>query len=228
MKKNISKSSKNNNLTNKNDKYFWIINIILIILILMLLQYLKFGEINNGKIPTGNIDIFDINVNCGCDENDIPKFEESTDKDKLGAIYISDKKGDYIYQQRLNIFNNQAFEYTNKIAPGVGNTYEFIVHNNMEKDINYNLKMYEKTQYDINMKYRLKRNNKYIIGNDKEWVDAEKLQTTYYDIKGKGLDKYSLEWKWFDNDEQDTFIGKNMTEEYKLNVRFYFKLIENK
>ena len=224
MKKSISKSTKKQTNTNSKDNYLKIISIILIVIIIILLYFIRIEKMNN-KVPTGNVDIFDININCNCDENDIPEFDETTDKDKLGAIYVSDENGNYIYQQKLNIFSNPAFNNTNKIAPGSGNTYEFIVHNNMNENVKYNLKMYEKTQYEINMKYRLKRNDKYIIGNGKEWVTAEELQTEYYKIKGKGLDNYSLEWKWFDNDEQDTFIGKNMTEEYKLNVRFYFELV---
>ena len=213
----------------KNDKYFFVIIISLVIIILILLYFLKFGKINNDKIPTGNIDVFDIDINCGCEENPIiPPFNEPTDKDTFGKVFISDKEGNYIYQQNLNIFNNSAFEYTNKIAPGVGNTYQFIVHNSMKEKVKYYLKLYEETKYDINMKYRLSKNNEYVIGSENKWVSAKDFQTSYYKLNELSSDKYSLDWKWFDNDKQDTFIGKNMNEEYKLNVRFYFELVEEK
>lgn len=215
--------------TQNNDKYFGVIIISLVIIILILLYFLKFGKINNEKIPTGNVDVFDIDINCGCDEKPIiPPFNESTDKEIFGKVFIGDKEGNYIYQQNLNIFNNSAFEYTNKIAPGVGNTYQFVIHNSMNKKVKYYLKLYEETKYDINMKYRLRKNNKYVIGNENKWVSAEEFQTSYYKINALSSDKYSLDWKWFDNDKQDTFVGKNMKEEYKLNVRFYFELVEEK
>ena len=227
----------------KNDKIFWIIIFTLIIMSLILFYFLKFGRINNNKIPTGNVDIFDIdiNVDCECEEDEkpsnkpstkpkpsIPSFNETTDKEVLDKIFVSDESGDYIYQQNLNIFNNPAFEYTNKIAPGVGNTYDFVVHNSMNENVNYYLKIYEETKYNINIKYRLRKNDEYIIGNKEEWVTASELQTEYIKINKLESDKYSLDWKWFDDDKQDTFVGKNMNEKYKLNIRFYFEIIEEK
>lgn len=83
--------------------------------------------------------------------------------------------------------------------------------------------MYEESEYDINLKYRLKRNGKYIIGNDHSWVDVEELKTSYSELSGNSTDVYSLDWKWFDDDANDTVIGENMTSEYKLNIRFYFE-----
>ena len=173
---------------------------------------------NKGEIQTGN----DTKNN----EETKPTYNEISDSNVLDKVFVDDKSGNYVYQQRLNIFNNAAFQYTNKIAPGVSNTYEFKANNTSNKSIKYYVEMYEESEYDINLKYRLKRNGTYIVGNDDNWVDVDELKTTIKTLDGNSSDTYSLDWKWFDDDTNDTIIGENMTSEYKLNIRFYFETID--
>lgn len=239
----------------------WVIIVILIIIIILLCltKCCKKDSNNddNYQIKTGNIDEFNININCPKEEctventddkknnntnndnsknininsnkpekkNDLPVFDEETDKDIIGKVFVNDKNGDYIYQQNLNIFNNAAFNYTNKIAPGVSNTYNFKVNNTSKVDIKYYIEMYEQTEYNINLKYRLRRNGSYVIGSEDNWVSANELKTEFKNLKSNDNDSFELDWKWFDDDESDTNIGQNMTSEYKLNIRFYFEEI---
>ena len=225
----------------KNTK-FWIIIILLIIIILILLFFTRFGRIQNTLIPTGNVDVFDIDINCNCTSKDdctttdedgniitIPTFNEIDDNKVLEKVFVDDKNGDYVYQQRLQIFTNSAFKYTNKIAPGVSNTYNFVVHNSTNSKLKYYVEMYEETEYPINLKYRLRRNNTYVIGNNNTWVTAAELKTEYSKINASSSDNYSLDWQWmYDDgkDTEDTIAGENMDSEYKLNIRFYFESIE--
>ena len=216
---------------NKNNTKFWIIIILLIIIILILLFFTKFGKIQNNLIPTGNIDVFDIDIGCNCCEidKDLPTFNEETDNNILGRVFVDDINGDYIYQQKLSIFTNAAFKYTDKIAPGVSNTYNFVVHNSTNAKLRYYIEMHEDTEYPINLKYRLRKNNSYVIGNDKTWVTANELKTAFNKIDANSSDSYSLDWNWMyedNNDIQDTFVGENMNSTYKLKARFYFEQIE--
>lgn len=256
----------------KKDRFFRILTVLLIIIIIILLFFSRLGKINNYPVPTGNVDVFDIDVdidyaevshgnteyngktntdiNIGKSysnkvktetsnsnnvktetsdnnqdiERKIPPYDKDKDKDVLGRVYVDDKQGNYIYQQNLNIFNNAVYQYTDKIAPGVSNTYHFVVHNSSEMNLKYYVEMYENSEYQVNLKYRLKRNNNYVIGNDNNWVTADELKTAFQGIKSSSSDSYSLDWKWFDNDDiADTKAGKNMTSLYKLNIRFYFE-----
>jgi hypothetical protein len=93
-------------------------------------------------------------------------------------------------------------------------------------DLRYRVEMYDQTQYKVNLKYRLKRNGEYILGSDNSWVTSSELITNFSRINSGTSDKYSLDWKWFDDDYNDTIAGKNMTELYKLYIRFYFEEIE--
>lgn len=218
----------------KNYKYVITI-IILIIIILLLSFYAKFGFIQNENmlIPTGNIDVFDIYINCECNNKDncpiIPVYnedEEDEDEEKMGKLYIYDDNGDFVYQNRLKIFENAAYQYTNKIAPGISNTYNFVVHNSNKFKIKYAVEMQEEKDYGVNLKYRLRKNNKYVVGNENTWVTANELKTYLEYINGGISDSYSLDWNWpYEGgvDEKDTYAGKNMIEEYKLNVKVYIE-----
>ena len=131
----------------KNDKYYWIIIIFLIIIILLLLFFARFGKIENKYlVPTGNIDVFDIDIECSCGtdgkcvnkDSIYPVWNEQNYKNEFNKIYVDDKDGDYIYHQNLDIFGNPFYEYTSKIAPGVFNTYYFVVHNSSNINVNWN------------------------------------------------------------------------------------------
>ena len=225
----------------KNNIKFLVVIILLIVIILLLLFFTRFGRIQNDYylLPTGNVDVFDIDINCSCkdssctpydkDGNVIPTFNEVTDKDVLGKVFVDDINGNYVYQQNLKIFTNSAFYYTEKIAPGVSNTYNFVVHNSMDYKLKYYIVMNEETEYFINLKYRLKRNGEYVIGDDSNWVGADKLKTEFSKIDIMSSDKYALDWKWEYSDgvdSLDTSAGENMTSQYKLNIKFYFEETE--
>ena len=248
----------------KRDKFFWIIIVLLVIIILLLLFFTRFGKIENKYlVPTGNVDIFNIDIDCVCDNdkcdnnndkyenndtrvskkanknetkknidvaneqknmnnNVYPTWDEEKDKEVLNEVYVDDASGNYIYQKSLNIFNK------NKIAPGVSNTYYFVVHNSSNMNVKYYMEMYANTSYDIDLKYRLKRDGDYVIGDLDNWVTADELKTSFSALDIKDSDKYSLDWKWeyeSGDDNKDTYIGENMNDLYKLNIRFYIEQV---
>lgn len=223
---------------NNNVVYKTITIILLIIIIIFLLFFNRFGELDNKEnnlVPTGNVDVFDIDINCKCENNEcivtdrdgrvVPIFDEVEDKEKIGTVFVDDKVGNYLYQERLRIFNNAAYEFQNKIAPGVSNVYHFVVHNSTNEAVSYRLQMYEESEYPINMVYRLKNDNNFVVGNSNKWVSANELNTALKKLNRSTSDNYSLEWKWLyeGNDEADNNAGINMESEYKLNIRVYFE-----
>lgn len=223
----------------KRNTLYWIITILLIIIILLLLFFIRFGRIRYSLVPTGNVDVFDIDIRCNCTGKDncvttndegetvtIPTFNEDKDKKVLGNVFVDDANGNYIYQQKLRIFSNAAFKYTDKIAPGVSNSYHFVVHNSTNAKLKYFIQMYEDSEYFVNLTYRLKRNNNFVIGDEDKWVTANELKTEFSKINISSSDSYSLDWKWeYDDgvDDLDTLAGKEMESLYKLNIRFYFE-----
>ena len=55
----------------KKDKLFWLIILLLLIIIVLLLFFTKFGKIENKYlVPTGNVDIFNIDIDCICNDGE--------------------------------------------------------------------------------------------------------------------------------------------------------------
>ena len=240
----------------KNNRFLIAAVIILLITVGVLLWLLLRPAPQPNKVPTGRVEVFDIRIGIICrnkdgtscydDEDDfIPHVappsgrkkssdgdekkingEMDTDIEREGIVYVDDANGRYVYQKNLKIFENAAFEYTNKIAPGVSNSYDFKVHNETEAAIQYNVEFAETSEYAINMLYRLKREGVYVVGGDSEWVDASKLSSAFKTLAIDGVDSYTLDWKWpyeSDRDTLDTEIGENMASEYILTIKINFE-----
>lgn len=240
--------------------------VVLLLAAIAILLWLLFGpQPEPAKIPTGNVDVFDIRIGCLCgrkdnDDNkggdgdddagcngDADGFypnvspgknsqkgnsektingDTDTDVDRAGIVYVDDKNGWYVYQKSLEIFNNAAFEYTNKIAPGVSNSYDFKVHNETSNKIQYNIEFSEESEYAVNMKYRLRRAGAYVVGGETEWVSAKQLSTSMKQLAIDGVDAYTLDWMWpyeDGKDGQDTKAGENMESEYHLGIKVNFE-----
>lgn len=254
----------------KKDALYICIIIILLTISIVLLFNTKFNKVEtNNEYPTGNIDIFDINIKCeDINENIDSSKNKNTDKNIVNnknviskrkcvytdsngnkktiysgndqkseniiekektleeLIYVDDKSGNYVYQNNLNIFRNPAFNYKNKIAPGSHNTYNFQVHNSSNMTLNYNIDFSVESEYDINLKYRIRKNNEYIAGDENNYVSINDISIPLTLLNSDSTDNYSIDWKWFDNDENDNIIGENMKEEYKLMIHIYFDQVE--
>lgn len=227
----------------KNKRKVSIINlffsILLIILIYLLIHY--FGYINEKKktLPTGNIDIIDIddnitnntnNTNNTNDTNDTNKNpnnvdnQNNIDKNKLDnksnlreSNFIVEDNYSIWNSKRLRIFTNQAYQYTSKIAPNLSNSYDFIIKNNSKYDLYVDIYMEEENPFNINMKYKLRSNNNYLVGSKNKYADVSKLSQRNILIKANSSKEYSLDWKWIDSDN-DTEIGENINSNYKLSI----------
>lgn len=229
-----------------------IVIVLLLLVVGILLWLLLRPQPEAVKIPTGNVDVFDIDISCICtgpdgeecdkddDDETTPgadgyknysgsKINGNTDTtvDDDGIVYVDDRNGWYIYQKNLQIFQNAAFEYTNKIAPGVSNSYDFKVHNETNNSIRYNIEFNEGSEYPVNMLYRLKRGGEYIVGNDSTWVKASDLSLSALKLLSKdSADSYTLDWMWpYEGgvDGADTTAGENMTSEYSLGIKINFE-----
>ena len=120
-------------------------------------------------------------------------------------IKISDDSGDWKKDQKINIFTVAGLEY---VAPYDKGSYEFNVVNTRTKKISYQLLLEEDNVDKVNIKYRLKENGKYIIG-ESGWVYYNEIALEDIVLNAKETDSYQLEWMWVsENNELDTSIGE--------------------
>lgn len=169
---------------------------------------------NNNKPSTtpDNSNINNNNNNQSGNEGQSSSGNDTTDDELIVKDTVEWKS-----QNELRIFSNPAYQMESKIAPESSNTYIFIVRNNTNSDVKYNIDFNEENANHINMKYRLKRDNEYIIGSSTTWVGYNELDLNGILLNSKSDHTYYLDWKWFSSDN-DTSIGSNPNSKYKLNI----------
>lgn len=207
----------------KKDRFIKIINVIIILLFILhiIASIIEIVESKQSLIPTGNVDIFDVNCECQNNKDDKPVFNEEN------GVLVYDNN-DYFGQRKLRIFENPAYEYQNLIAPGSSNSYQFIIRNNNDFEVNIQFNTTEINKYNINLKFRLKENNKYIIGDSQNWVTSKNLNYSNINIAAANYNTYTLDWKWEFNENEyqnkhDTAIGFEAQENYSLLINIKAK-----
>lgn len=172
------------------------------------------GAGNTSNKPTGGTNIeYPSTGEPSTDEEDKPVQIPPEEQE---GFLTYDKDIMYSQDTPLNIFTQTAYYVVeDKIAPASENSYQFVVRNNNDFNVIYNLTLKETNKYNINMKYRLKLNGKYVVGNDDEYVTYDKLNQYNISLASRNLDVYTLDWKWFES-SNDTEIGSNIEANYQL------------
>lgn len=208
-------------MPNKKNKIINFVLSLIIVILLLIIIYLLLKSVENKKLkPSGNIDIFEINCNynCDCDNEDENNSEQVFGETELEDILdISDNNISLQSTNKLNIFSNPMYEMDNKIAPESTNFYQFVIRNNTNYEVKYNIDFNEVNEFKINMKYRLIKNDEYIVGDEKNWVTFEELKLNDVNLTTKDSDTYYLEWKWFSSNN-DTEIGEKGYANYSLKI----------
>ena len=175
----------------KRDRRIKIVLIIIIILLLLfwILAY-RVGKIGYGENKEVVANPTDVILKITHEDIDIDK---STD---------------------LGIFKNAKFDGKEMIAPKSSGTYQFCVKNESKNDIIYDIKFFDEMQYFVNMKYKLKIDNIYIRGNEKEYVGIDELNVKNIVVLKDSNNIYTLEWYWEDSDKEDTTVGSKKENQY--------------
>ena len=162
----------------KRNSYEWFLILLMFLIILVYFVITKIGN------------IYDINV----------VFHK--------VITVSSENENWNQSNKLNIFGNEDFENQKVIAPGSKGTYNFYVENNKEEKITYTLEFNESYDYFVNMKYKLKMENQYVVGSENDWVSIQNMNSLTFETPEKTTNAFLLEWYWEDH-EKDTIAGIN-------------------
>ena len=222
-----------------NNKMKYIVLLLIIILILLYLLIQNFGYIDNRGplVPTGNVDIFEIDCSCCNDDktvfkeddknnNDINKNElEGSNNSNESEENNSDLKDIIVFDdykiwddKQLRIFSNPAYEYESIIAPGSANSYAFVIRNNNDFNVIVDILFEETNDKNINMNYKLKSNGNYLIGSEDAYETIKNKKIGQVTLPAKSQKAYILDWKWIDSDN-DTQIGFDVDSIYKLSIQ---------
>lgn len=165
------------------------------------------------KDKTYNASSSSMNKNGAYKESPNNSSEDESILDEEDEVLVKDNKLEWSQNSQLAIFTNSYYNFEDKIAPESSNTYKFVVKNSTKYNIKYDISFTQTNPYHMNMKYRLKKNNTYIVGN---YVPYNELNITNQLLSAKKEDTFYLDWKWFSSDN-DNAAGENSAN-YKLSI----------
>ncbi len=140
------------------------------------------------------------------------------DIDNIKLVKVSWNGKEVTKNTKLDIFKNEKFNGQKIIAPGSKGSATFCIENTSNSEMICNLKFTEETKNPINMKYRLKIDNNYVVGNANKYEDLEKLNLQDILMYEKSINMYTIEWYWEDSDKEDTEVAtQNENQYYTLN-----------
>ena len=84
----------------------------------------------------------------------------------------------------------------------------------------YDLNFSANNPYNVNLKFKMKLNGKYVVGDESTWKDGEDLTQKDRFISIHSNDIYTIEWKWIDA-PNDTEVGETDGAVYTLKVQAY-------
>lgn len=143
----------------------------------------------------------------------------STPDDNIKLIKVLDDDIEITKNTKLNIFENEKFDGEKIIAPNSKGEYTFCVKNITDKNIMYHINFADEMEHVINMKYRLKIDNLYIVGNKDTYMDIENLKAEDIIVLKDAINVFTLEWYWEDDDINDTIVGsQQLDQHYTLNL----------
>lgn len=123
----------------------------------------------------------------------------------------------------LDIFNNPEFNNEKIVVPMSKGSYEFVISNTINEKIKYSIMAEEVNDLNINMKYRLKLDNIYVVGDKDTWVDIKDLILQDVIVPKNSSNIYTLEWYW-EESNNDTHIGSQVYAEYKCRIKIVSEL----
>lgn len=227
------KQNKKSNIIN----YIIFLVLIVVIILLLLSNCTKKKPIE--QKPNGKVDIFEINCEkqeCQVEPTEetkkiVPTNKEEKEENKIeiddkqpeekannGEVTVKDRNITWSNNSLLNIFTNSINSDSGIIAPEDSNTYEFIIKNNTIYNIKYGITFEEINSSNINIKYKLKKGNTYIAGDESNWVNYNELIINNQTLNTKKSETYYLEWKWISG-ENDALIGNQLNSKYQLRIK---------
>lgn len=193
---------------NINKVLLFVVFILIIIIILLLLRGCSKKEEKTAN--KGNINVFELKCETDCN---CPKCKDDDSQEEL-IIEVFDKDKTWNENAELKLFEDSAYVVKGKIAPESTGTYQFVIKNSTSFNVKYNIEFDETNSYNINMKYKLKKNNEYVVS---DWVTYSTLKQEAIRLNSKSSDTYYLEWKWFES-SNDSSIGSNPSSKYGLSI----------
>lgn len=120
--------------------------------------------------------------------------------------------------------NSENSAETRKIYPGLKGEYQFLMVNTGVLNLYYKLSFWEDNEYNIPIRYRVKKGKEYIAGGPNTWVEMSEMKFDPERIeKGEEI-VYTIEWQWVDYDDaHDTKLGYEAIAKYVFHMNLSYE-----
>ena len=172
--------------------------------------------------PNNSTDIITPPVSGNDNQEPTPEPDEDDQipEEDIGKVVVKDKDVTWETDTIVDIFTNSLAD--TKIAPEASNTYRFTIYNNTTKTVKYDLTFTETNNSNINMKFKLRKNNTYIVS---DYSSISELNLSEQLLNSDKNDVFYLEWKWVSSDN-DTEIGASGNATYNLKIKVEAEEVE--
>ena len=137
----------------------------------------------------------------------------------VGMINVYQKDINVTKDTPIDIFNNEKYEGKKIIAPRSKGSAKFGVKNVSNRDVIYDIKFSDLSAYLVNMKYKLKIDNIYIVGDENHYATIDQMQVKDITVIDGSNNIFTIEWYWEDDDARDVIVGMaEGTQYYTLNL----------
>lgn len=137
----------------------------------------------------------------------------------IGMINVYQKDINVIKNTPIDIFNNEKYDGRKIIAPSSRGSAKFGVKNVSNGDIIYDVGFTDQSNYLVNMKYKLKIDNIYIVGDKDHYVTLDQMKVNDITVINGSNNVFTIEWYWEDDDPRDVIVGMaEPTQYYTLNL----------
>lgn len=137
----------------------------------------------------------------------------------IGMINVYQKDINVIKNTPIDIFNNEKYDGRKIIAPRSKGSAKFGVKNVSNGDIIYDVGFTDQSNYLVNMKYKLKIDNIYIVGDKDHYVTLDQMKVNDITVINGSNNVFTIEWYWEDDDPRDVIVGMaEPTQYYTLNL----------
>lgn len=165
-----------------------------------------------------NLNNLEANINKEENTTDTPVNNLTPEEIKKIKLVQEENQKNFNELENLNIFKNLEYSEAKLIYPGLSGIYNFNVENYTTKNIMYKLTLEEYNPKNVNMKYKLKRNGKYIEGNENQYLAINELTNTEMQLNSMTGDSYTLYWKWEDSANDINVASPIERGEYTLRI----------
>ena len=119
----------------------------------------------------------------------------------------------------IDIFKNEKYDGQKIVAPRSKGSAKFGVKNVTNGDIIYDVGFTDQSNYLVNMKYKLKIDNIYIVGDENHYVSLDQMKVNDITVVNGSNNIFTIEWYWEDDDPRDVIVGMaEPTQYYTLNL----------